>query len=330
MAVTEESGTDGFAARLDLALKALNVSRVQFAAMVGVDKSLVSRWLSSQVTPTAHNLARISDALAKVKPGFNTMQWERPLGEYQSFLGLSESAATSGAYSDAPRGPAPAGGGLILQSLQLSAREIALSGHVYTGLYVVFRQRLLNSGIPHVEVAWLYQRDGAMHYRLTDGGNRTQGHVLILRNKLHLIGEGETGRDGVTLHIINGTGDRHAMVMDGLLASVCGDRFFTPSLTKCVLLRIAHPLDDLAAEEQRFLSTQERLAAINNAGRGPEILPEEFAGALDNRSGFQREGGADWLLRVPSSDSVARSDFEAANYDFPAPALVQMLLGDAA
>ncbi|HEX2593637.1 MAG TPA: helix-turn-helix transcriptional regulator, partial [Rhizomicrobium sp.] len=63
------SSPDSFGTRLDLALKSLNISRIQLASLVGVDKSLVSRWLSSQVVPTAHNLARISDVLSKHKPG---------------------------------------------------------------------------------------------------------------------------------------------------------------------------------------------------------------------------------------------------------------------
>src|SRR3954468_22049479 len=53
--------SDTFPARLSLALQALNFSRAQLSAAVGVDKSLVSRGLSGQMAPTSHNLARISE-----------------------------------------------------------------------------------------------------------------------------------------------------------------------------------------------------------------------------------------------------------------------------
>lgn len=321
LALQSKDLADSFGFRLDLALKALNVSRLQLAALVGVDKSLVSRWLSSQVIPSAHNLARISEALARSKPGFNAVQWDRPLEEFQAFLGVAETPAAV----LSPVAVAPSGA-VALKSLELSAREVATSAHVYTGLYVIFRQRLVNSGVPNVELVRIFLRDGELVWELGDGGNRTHGTALLLRNKLHLIGEGDTGRDGVTMHILNGTGDRHAMVLDGLLCSVTGDRFFTPAVTKVLLLRIAHPIPDMAEDHARFLQVLPRLGPVNNQGRGFEILPGEFRGALDNRAGFQREK-PDWVLRVPSDVSFSRSDFEAANYDFPSPAVVELLLG---
>jgi len=76
-----------------LALRVLNFSRGQLAAAVGVDKSLVSRWASGQVVPTDYNLARISEALAKVRPGFNMTLWERPRAEFDAFFGAVSSEA---------------------------------------------------------------------------------------------------------------------------------------------------------------------------------------------------------------------------------------------
>lgn len=89
----ESSGkSDSFAARLLLAMKTLNFSRGQLSAAVGVDKSLVSRWLSGQVMPTSHNRARISEALSKIKPGFNMTLWDRPRAEFDHFLGIADFA----------------------------------------------------------------------------------------------------------------------------------------------------------------------------------------------------------------------------------------------
>jgi len=89
--------SNSFAARLSLALKALNLSRSQLAAAADVDKSLVSRWLSGQVTPSAYNLARVSRALAEIKPGFNMTLWERPSEEFELFLGVCTPVAASSA-----------------------------------------------------------------------------------------------------------------------------------------------------------------------------------------------------------------------------------------
>src|SRR4051812_20443255 len=75
--VAQVSGSESedFAGRFSLALRASNLSRSQLSATLGVHKSLVSRWLSGQVTPTSYNLARISAVFAKLKPGFNMILW---------------------------------------------------------------------------------------------------------------------------------------------------------------------------------------------------------------------------------------------------------------
>ena len=52
-----------FGAKLDLAMKMANISRARLAVMVGVDKSVVSRWLSDSVRPSGHNLTLVTDII---------------------------------------------------------------------------------------------------------------------------------------------------------------------------------------------------------------------------------------------------------------------------
>lgn len=94
MAQEEISEANAFGARLALALNALNMSRSQLSAAMEVDKSVVSRWLSGQITPASHNLARISALLAKQRPGFNMMLWTAPMVEFETALGLQPVAST--------------------------------------------------------------------------------------------------------------------------------------------------------------------------------------------------------------------------------------------
>lgn len=107
----DESQIDGFGARLALALKASNMSRSQLSAAMGVDKSVVSRWLSGQTAPASHNLARISALLAKQKPGFNMTLWTAPMAEFEAALGLQPAIAApaielrSSAAADSQRRP---------------------------------------------------------------------------------------------------------------------------------------------------------------------------------------------------------------------------------
>ena len=95
MAQDEILETDDFAERLQLALNGCNLSRSQLSATLGVHKSLVSRWLSGEVKPTSYNLARISEMLARLKPGFNMTLWTAPLAEFEAALGLQSVASAS-------------------------------------------------------------------------------------------------------------------------------------------------------------------------------------------------------------------------------------------
>ena len=60
MHAAELSPATPFAAKLDLVLRALSLSRGRLAAALGVDKSLVGRWTSGAVTPSDHNLSRLT------------------------------------------------------------------------------------------------------------------------------------------------------------------------------------------------------------------------------------------------------------------------------
>jgi TolB-like protein/transcriptional regulator with XRE-family HTH domain len=100
-AVTPAGEGDDFPARLSLALNALNLSRTQVSALLGVNKSLVSRWLSGEMKPSGYNLARLSAEIAKRKPGFNMNAWTAPDADFRAALDLARSIG-AGETSGAP------------------------------------------------------------------------------------------------------------------------------------------------------------------------------------------------------------------------------------
>lgn len=102
MAQDRPSEAGDFANRLQLALNGCNLSRSQFSATLGVHKSLVSRWLSGEAKPTSYNLARISESLARLKPGFNMTLWTAPLAEFEAALGLKSSPASPEGRTSVP------------------------------------------------------------------------------------------------------------------------------------------------------------------------------------------------------------------------------------
>lgn len=133
MGADNRSG-EAFAARLDLALRALNVSRVRLAASVGVDKSLVSRWVSGKTRPTSHNITRISEALGAVRDGFSAYWWDLPFAEFRQLLGISAPPTELVSGASRPHnanGPADRG----LPELAVAALETSRNGGAYFGLW---------------------------------------------------------------------------------------------------------------------------------------------------------------------------------------------------
>lgn len=92
-AVASVDCSDDFAARLTLALQVCNLSRAQLSSQLGVHKSMVSRWLSGEMKPTGYNLARISAAIAGLKPSFNMSLWTAPRSDFEAALGVSAAPA---------------------------------------------------------------------------------------------------------------------------------------------------------------------------------------------------------------------------------------------
>lgn len=96
------SASGDFGARLSLALQACNLSRTQLSSILGVHKSLVSRWLSGEMKPTDYNLARVSAEIAKRKTGFNMTLWRAPREEFEASIGLAPDKANAFAYPERP------------------------------------------------------------------------------------------------------------------------------------------------------------------------------------------------------------------------------------
>ena len=66
---------DGFPDKLRLVMEHLNFSRVGLASKLGVDKSVIGRWLSGVNQPTNHNLTRLTDCVRERVAGFTLAHW---------------------------------------------------------------------------------------------------------------------------------------------------------------------------------------------------------------------------------------------------------------
>jgi len=115
-------------------LKALSMSRGRLASELGVDKSLVGRWASGAVTPSDHNLERLTHLVAERQQGFTLLDWEKAPAEIAGLFGVAAPAGTP-AFVD-PEVPG------LATARQITERR----GAAYEGFWRVTRPAVIAPG----------------------------------------------------------------------------------------------------------------------------------------------------------------------------------------
>jgi transcriptional regulator with XRE-family HTH domain len=292
------------AAKIALLLKVMNLSRGRVAARLEVDKSLVGRWVSGAVQPTAHNLSKLTDLARSVRPDFNLLSWERPVDEFAATLGSGREAV--------PTGPADPVWCFVVA--RTSRQEVARDGDAYPGFYHIWRYALNNSGAIVRETLMIERHGDDLLIRETDGLNEHRGHAVLSRRQLYAIMEARERQDGMYFMVLNGVGTGRALLLDGIMLTVCSIRSLPPGATTVVLQRFADVDQDAAANEHRWAAEKEEARTVLLEGRARSLIPARILRAIENRVGLARsDGEIDTVLRLPveRSISMCETDGEA-------------------
>ncbi len=287
--------SESFFAKLDLVLKVFSMSRGRLAADLGVDKSVVGRWVTGAVAPSAHNLTLLTAQVAKRVPGFTSLDWERNLAGLAEFIG---------ADPDAVPGQAPEGGspGLPLAILDQILATTALRGAAYQGFFRSTRPYVLNAGrFLHDHGMIRLNASGLLQLRMGTGGTVVEGWMLPLHNQLFCIAADVTS-GALLFGIFNGVATARADVIDGLTLGSALDGGRTPTAMSMMFERIGELSGDAATDDARF----EQLAAGNPVapeGSISEALRDHLTGDFGPAA---LALGGDLLLRMPLSRSMAR------------------------
>ncbi len=275
--------TQSFAHKLTLALKALSISRARLAADMGVDKSVVARWASGATRPSAHNLAVLSAAVARARPGFSALDWDRDLEDLARRLGVETGPQVG---SDAA--------GLSPTLLEQARAATALRGRTYEGFY--------RSTRPYPPIPGRYVHDevrvrlsgGLLSLRMFTGGVAVDGWVLPLGAQLFVMG-GEMTSGSLVFAVLHGVAGVHVSVLDGLTLFSSLDVGRTPTATPMILTRTGELTDDPLADDAR----------LAELGRGDPLAPEGSVSEAIRRH-LDRDIGGEWVLSLPLALSLAR------------------------
>jgi transcriptional regulator with XRE-family HTH domain len=223
---TKSMKSSDFAEKFRLVLRALNLSRGAIASAVGVDKSLVGRWASGTVTPSEHNLARLSQFVGDRKPGFSMADWDRSLADLASLFGVT---VAEGHNATLPGFP-PA---FVEQAHKLTA----VRGSTYEGFWRTYRPSVMMPGTIFRDHGMIRANaDGYLCVRMGGAGMTFEGIILPGDSNLFAVFNNSIGAAPYFL-IAKGIQLPRADLLEGLLLLAALDAARTPAAVPIVLER---------------------------------------------------------------------------------------------
>ena len=292
--------SESFHQKLALALKALSVSRGALAAQLGIDKSVVGRWVAGRVQPSSHNMARLSAYIATRVDGFTTLDWERPISGLAPMLGASAEVARQAAGANA--------GEMLTLPLLAESRAITLRrAACYEGIFRTTRPYAQYPGrFMHDAILIRRGEEGDLRFLLVNSGVKVEGVVLLQHSQLFIISADFTS-GAYAFGILNGVNTVQAGVLDGLLMWCSLDSLRTPTASAILVERVTDLTGDEAVDNAAFA----KLCAADPLAAEGSLSPELVEHLTRDIGPSQVPLGGDWLLKLPIARSWARGASEA-------------------
>ncbi len=280
-----------FADKLALALKALSMTRARLAADLGVDKSVVGKWVKGSARPSAHNLARLSAVIARRVDRFNSLDWDLDGPAFARLFGAR-------GVDVEPREAT----GLPIRLLPEILASTKLRGAAYAGFYRSTRPFAAQPGrFIHDHAIVRVGDDGLMTINMNTGGVLIDGWLTPLQDKLFCVAS-EMTSGSLVFGVLNGVGGLKVNVIDGIVLSAILDAGRTPTATAIIFDRIGDLGPDPEADDRR-LAELGGGDPVAPEGSVPKALAEHL---LRDIGPAAHALGGDLFLRMPISRSFAR------------------------
>jgi transcriptional regulator with XRE-family HTH domain len=283
---------EAFAAKLTLTLKGLSMTRGGLASELGVDKSVIGKWATGAVTPSAHNLAQLSALIGKRVEGFSTLDWDREIDDLSEVLGLRIHLPPQTAKAPAVE---------PFRFMDDIRAATALRGPAYEGFFRSTRPFAAQRGrFIHDQSMIRIDPSGLLRLTMSTAGVRVDGWLAPLHNRLFCVGSELTSGSPV-FGIVNGVGSIKADVMDGLILSAILDAGRTPTASAVIYHRIGDLTGDVEADDARF-ETMAAEDALAPEGSVPQDIQDHL---LHDIGPTPWALGGDLLLQMPAGRSMA-------------------------
>ena len=295
---------EDFSQRLHLALKALSISSGQLASDLGVDKSVVNRWLRGVSGPTGNNLSRLTALIGARRPGFTMLDWEAEPLQLAAKLGIGEvPSATPSEVAPGPPIDTDLGGLIPPRVIQEALAISAFRGSAYEGFWRVTR--------PSIEAPGQFMRDyvimrmgahGLLTSRIGVEDMGFQG--VAFPNHTQLFGFVADAETGIFIFSIFNAVLRHrADVLDGITLTCRREGGGTP-VASCVLMERVDVLsgDPVADDARHDAMTRANVPLV-----AEQEVPEDVRAHLVRDIGPSAlAAGGDLLMTMAFAQSFSR------------------------
>ena len=286
---------DAFAEKLILVMKTLSLTRGGLAGELGVDKSIVGRWVRGIVTPSTYNLSRLT-ALADARfGGFRLIDWERDLADLEEFLGVPSSSSSAPKFEPLPQG-------LPIHLMSQIFTTSDLWAAAYEGYFRSTRPYAQYPGrFVHDQIMIRRDEYGLLAFDMLSGGVRVRGWALMLQTQLFVVAS-ELTSGALAFAILNGVNGVKAGVLDGIALNCALDVSRSPTASAIIIERTGDLIGNREADDAYFATLAE-LDPLAPAGS----VPEQVVSYLVRDIGpTPLASGGDWLLTLPLARSIAR------------------------
>lgn len=287
-----------FHEKLTLVLKALSMSRGRLAAELAVDKSLVGRWASGVVSPSAHNLENLTRVVSQRCTGFTMLDWDRDLAGLAAFLGVAAPTNGHDAAGDA-------GDALPLPVLQMARLTTERRGATYEGFWRTTRPSVMMPGrFFHDHGMIRRASNGLLSFKVGGAGLLFDGWLLPAEGQLFAILFDTVGQTPIFV-IWNGVPLSKASFLDGIVMAAALNAARTPSAYPIVMERVGDLSGDREADDARCA---ELLARDPLAPEGS--IPDELKAHLirDVGPAAAAAGIEDMFLLAPITSTLSRGE----------------------
>ncbi len=281
---------NAFSAKLALVMKVLSLSRAGLAQAVGVDKSVAGRWVSGKVLPSSYNLARLSQVIADLHPGFTMLDWEKPLADFTEYM-LSGAALVGAGPDQVTLHPLLPSG--LAQEATHAAGERTKA---YEGLWRTIRPSSDLPGHFITDISMVRRgAQGHLHFKSGVEGFFYEGSAIMIQQQLFYFAA-DDAFGAVSFGVFNGVPRQRAEVLDGIIVTTLRDAGASPASSGCIMERIGDLTNDPEADEKRFEDLVKSQKMFLEADQVPEAMREHLHGASN----------APGMLRMLFAQSMAR------------------------